>query len=312
MENHTYSEHVLQLEGLKVTNQSSYPAFIFILIIYIFTMVANISLTVLISMERILHQPMYILLCNMHLNDALNITTIIPRVLSDILKASADRYITYVECATQAFFGHFFAANAHTILMIMAFDRYMAICNPLRYATIMNNKMLVKLCVSAWGASFVFVGVLISLSIRLSRCRSQVINPFCDNPSLFKLSCDNVFINQIYGLFYTALFLIASMGSVALTYISIAIVCVRSKSKLLNSKALQTCSTHLAVYIIMLMTGFVIVFLHRYPQWSNHRAVASIMFHLVPPCLNPIIYGLQSKDIRTLVVKMIKSKTVSL
>ncbi|XP_023866448.1 olfactory receptor 5B12-like [Salvelinus sp. IW2-2015] len=273
MENHTYSEHVLQLEGLKVTNQSSYPAFIFILIIYIFTMVANISLTVLISMERILHQPMYILLCNMHLNDALNITTIIPRVLSDILKASADRYITYVECATQAFFGHFFAANAHTILMIMAFD---------------------------------------SLSIRLSRCRSQVINPFCDNPSLFKLSCDNVFINQIYGLFYTALFLIASMGSVALTYISIAIVCVRSKSKLLNSKALQTCSTHLAVYIIMLMTGFVIVFLHRYPQWSNHRAVASIMFHLVPPCLNPIIYGLQSKDIRTLVVKMIKSKTVSL
>uniref|UniRef100_A0A674BPB4 G-protein coupled receptors family 1 profile domain-containing protein n=1 Tax=Salmo trutta TaxID=8032 RepID=A0A674BPB4_SALTR len=306
MENHTYSEHVLQLEGLKVTNQSSYPAFIFILVIYIFTMVANISLTVLISMERILHQPMYILLCNMHLNDALNITTVIPRVLSDILKASADRYITYVECATQAFFGHFFSTNAHTILMIMAFDRYMAICNPLRYATIMNNKMLVKLCVSAWGVSFVFVGVLISLSIRLSRCRSQVINPFCDNPSLFKLSCDNLFINQIYGLFFTAVFLIASMGSVALTYISIAIVCVRSKSKSLNSKALQTCSTHLAVYFIMLMTSFVIVFLHRYPQWSNHRTVASIMFPLVPPCLNPIIYGLQSKDIRTL------SKKVSL
>ncbi|XP_029546058.1 olfactory receptor 1020-like [Salmo trutta] len=273
MENHTYSEHVLQLEGLKVTNQSSYPAFIFILVIYIFTMVANISLTVLISMERILHQPMYILLCNMHLNDALNITTVIPRVLSDILKASADRYITYVECATQAFFGHFFSTNAHTILMIMAFD---------------------------------------SLSIRLSRCRSQVINPFCDNPSLFKLSCDNLFINQIYGLFFTAVFLIASMGSVALTYISIAIVCVRSKSKSLNSKALQTCSTHLAVYFIMLMTSFVIVFLHRYPQWSNHRTVASIMFPLVPPCLNPIIYGLQSKDIRTLVVQIIKSKTVSL
>lgn len=311
MENHTYSEHVLQLEGLKVTNQSSYPAFIFILVIYIFTMVANISLTVLISMERILHQPMYILLCNMHLNDALNITTVIPRVLSDILKASADRYMTYVECATQAFFGHFFSTNAHTILMIMAFDRYMAICNPLRYATIMNSKMLVKLCVFAWVVSLVFVAVLLGLTLRLSRCRSEIINPWCDNASLFKLSCESVLINNIYGLFFTATFFIASMGSVALTYIRITMVCVRSKSKSLNSKALHTCFTHLAVYLIMLMTGFIIVFFHRYPEWSDHRKLASIMFYVVPPALNPIIYGLQSKDIRKLVVNISHCKKVS-
>jgi olfactory receptor len=80
----------------------------------------------------------------------------------------------------------------------------------------------------------------------------------------------------------------------------------------LNSKALNTCFTHLAVYLIMLMTGFIIVFLHRYPQWSNHRKLASIIFSLVAPCLNPIIYGLQSKEIYKVVKKMFQSKIMSL
>ena len=312
MENHTFSLDLLKLEGVKVIHQSTYPAFILLLIIYIFTMVANIGLTVLICMERSLHHPMYILLCNMSFNDALSITTFIPRALSDIFKASAERYITYVECAIQAFCGHMFATTGHTILMIMAFDRYMAICNPLRYATIMNNKMLVKLCVFAWGVAFLFVAVLIGLSVRLSRCRSNVFNPFCDNASLFKLSCESVFINDIYGLFFTALLFIASILSVSLTYIRITMVCVRSKSKSLNSKALNTCFTHLAVYVIVLMTGFIIVFLHRYPQWSNHRKVASIIFPLVAPCLNPIIYGLQSKEIYRVLKNMFQSKIMSL
>ncbi|XP_023823921.1 olfactory receptor 8G17-like [Salvelinus sp. IW2-2015] len=311
MENHTFSMDLLKLEGVKVIYQSTYPAFILLLVIYIFTMVANIGLTVLICMERSLHQPMYILLCNMSFNDALSITTIIPRVLFDILTPRSDRYITYNECFTQAFLGHWFGSNFHTILMIMAFDRYVAICNPLRYATIMNNRMLVKLCVFAWVVSLVFVAVLLGLTLRLSRCRSEIINPWCDNASLFKLSCESVLINNIYGLFFTTIFFITSMGSVALTYIRITMVCVRSKSKSLNSKALHTCFTHLAVYLIMLMTGFIIVFLHRYPQWSDHRKLASIMFYVVPPALNPIIYGLQSKDIRKLVVNISHCKKVS-
>uniref|UniRef100_A0A8C7HNW2 G-protein coupled receptors family 1 profile domain-containing protein n=1 Tax=Oncorhynchus kisutch TaxID=8019 RepID=A0A8C7HNW2_ONCKI len=263
MENHTFSMDLLKLEGVKVIYQSTYPAFILLLIIYIFTMVANIGLTVLICMERSLHHPMYILLCNMSFNDALSITTIIPRVLFDILTPRSDRYITYNECFTQAFLGHWFGSNFHTILMIMAFDR------------------------------------------------SEIINPWCDNASLFKLSCESVLINNIYGLFFTTIFFIASMGSVALTYIRITMVCVRSKSKSLNSKALHTCFTHLAVYLIMLMTGFIIVFLHRYPEWSDHRKLASIMFYVVPPALNPIIYGLQSKDIRKLVVNISHCKKVS-
>uniref|UniRef100_A0A8C7S6E5 G-protein coupled receptors family 1 profile domain-containing protein n=1 Tax=Oncorhynchus mykiss TaxID=8022 RepID=A0A8C7S6E5_ONCMY len=255
MENHTYPKNMFLLEGLKVTQQSSYPAFILLLIIYIFTMVSNIGLILLISVERSLHQPMYILFCNLPLNDALGATVIIPRLLSDIFVASADRYIN-------------------------------------------NVAMIAKLTFFAWGSAFLLVGILLGLTLSLSRCRSEIFNPFCDNASLFKLSCESVIINNIYGLTFTILLLGSSIGSVTLTYLKIAMVCVRNKNRVLNSRALQTCSTHLSVYIIMLVSGFIIIFLHRFPQWADHRKLSAILFNVVPPWLNPIIYGLQTKEIR--------------
>uniref|UniRef100_A0A6Q2X8G9 G-protein coupled receptors family 1 profile domain-containing protein n=1 Tax=Esox lucius TaxID=8010 RepID=A0A6Q2X8G9_ESOLU len=274
---------------------SSYPAFILFLIIYIFTMVSNISLIVLITMERSLHHPMYILFCNLPLNDALGATVIIPRLLK--------RYINYIECAIQAFGAHMFGTSSHTILMIMAFDRYVAICKPLQYTLIMTNRMIVKLIVFAWGSAFLFVGVLLGLTFRLSRCRSEILHPFCDNASIFKLSCESTIINNIYGLTFTVLLLGSSMGSLILTYLRIAIVCKKNKNRVLSSKALQTCSTHLTVYIIMLVSGFTFILLHRFPEWSNHRKLAAILFYVIPPWVNPIIYGLQTKEIRQKLVK---------
>ncbi|XP_021475506.2 olfactory receptor 52N5-like [Oncorhynchus mykiss] len=311
MENHTYPKNMFLLEGLKVTQQSSYPAFILLLIIYIFTMVSNIGLILLISVERSLHQPMYILFCNLPLNDALGATVIIPRLLSDIFVASADRYINNVACAIQAFCAHMFGTTSHTILIIMAFDRYVAICYPLRYATIMTNRMIAKLTFFAWGSAFLLVGILLGLTLSLSRCRSEIFNPFCDNASLFKLSCESVIINNIYGLTFTILLLGSSIGSVTLTYLKIAMVCVRNKNRVLNSRALQTCSTHLSVYIIMLVSGFIIIFLHRFPQWADHRKLSAILFHVVPPWLNPIIYGLQTKEIRQKIFNKFQNNKVT-
>uniref|UniRef100_UPI003AB01598 olfactory receptor 52N5-like n=1 Tax=Centroberyx gerrardi TaxID=166262 RepID=UPI003AB01598 len=298
MENQTFSEDVLLLEGLKVTPQSSFPAFILLLLTYIFIMVSNIGLVVLIFRDRSLHQPMYLLFCNMSINDVLGATTIVPHVLRDILIVSADRYIHYIECVIQAFCVHLHASTSHTVLMIMAFDRYVAICNPLQYATIMTNRMVLRLTVLAWGVAFVMVAILLGLTIRLSLCRRMILHPFCDNASVFKLSCQSLLINHIYGLSYTVLLLGSSIGSVALTYLRIATVCVSSKSRALNSRALQTCATHLAVYIILLVSGFIIVILHRFPQLSDHRKVVAVMAHVALPALNAVIYGLQIKEVR--------------
>ncbi|XP_037634197.1 olfactory receptor 52N5-like [Sebastes umbrosus] len=312
MENSTFGGDILILEGLKVTSQSFIPAFILLLLIYIFIMVSNIGLVVLILRSRSLHQPMYLLFCNMSINDVFGATIIIPHVLRDLLISDSVRYIHYIDCAIQAFCVHLHASASHTVLMIMAFDRYVAICNPLRYASIVTNRMVLELSVAAWGTAFVLVVILVGLSVHLSRCRSVIFNLFCDNASLFKLSCESVLVNNIYGLGYTVVLLGSSIGSVTLTYLKIAAVCVCSKNKVLNSKALQTCATHLVVYIILLVSGFVIVILHRFPQLADHRKVAAVMGHVVLPALNAIIYGLQIKEVRQRIMTLFHNNKVAL
>lgn len=311
MENTTSGPDILLLEGLKVSSQSSVPAFIVLLLIYIFVMLSNVGLITTIALERSLHQPMFLLFCNMGANDVLGATTIIPPLLSSVFTPASQRYIHYSSCVLQAFFGHVHAGVVHTVLMIMAFDRYVAICNPLQYPTIMNNRMVLKLSVSAWAVALLMVLVLVGLSVRLSRCRGVIPNPYCDNASLFKLSCESVLINNVYGLAYTVVLLGSSLGSITITYLRIAMVCLLSRSKARNSRALQTCSSHLVLYVIMMVTGTVSVILHRFPDLSNQRKLASIMFHVVPPAMNAIIYGLQIKAVRQKIFIMFTKNPVA-
>uniref|UniRef100_A0A671VGN6 Olfactory receptor, family 70, subfamily B, member 1 n=1 Tax=Sparus aurata TaxID=8175 RepID=A0A671VGN6_SPAAU len=307
MENYTYNSFTLQIEGFQITKDFMYPIFFLFFIAYVFVMVLNIGIAVLIFIDKNLHQPMYFIFCNLSVSDIIGSTHILPRLLSDILLPPSERLISYYECVVQAFTTQLFGTTSHTVLMIMALDRYVAICNPLRYAAIMTNKMVIKLTVSAWGVAFVLVGILLGLTIRLNRCRTMITNPFCDNASLFKLSCDSVFINNVYGLTFTVVLLTSSIGTMVLTYTKITVVCLTSKNKSLNSKALRTCSTHLVVYLIMLISGFVIITLHRFPQYSDYRKLAAILFVIVPGSLNPIIYGVQSKEIRKFLFEIFHS-----
>ncbi|XP_067463248.1 putative olfactory receptor 52L2 [Thunnus thynnus] len=311
MENYTYNSLTLELEGLKVTKTSKYPVFVILLLTYGFILIANVGIMVLIWTERSLQQPMYLLFCNLSINDVMGNSLLVPRVLADILVPSSERFIHYYECVMQAFILHMFGANAHTVLMIMAFDRYIAICNPLQYATIMTDKMVIKLTVSAWGVAFVLVGILLGLTIRLNRCRTRITNPYCDNASLFKLSCESVFINNVYGLTFTVVLLSSSIGSIILTYAKITAACLTSKSKSLNSKALKTCSTHLCLYLIMLLSGMILIILHRFPQYADYGKISAILFHVIPGSLNPIIYGLQSQEIHKCLSNMRHLKKVT-
>ncbi|XP_071361919.1 olfactory receptor 8G17-like [Trachinotus anak] len=310
MENYTYNSFTLQLEGLNVSKDSVYPAFLFFVFSYLFIMVTNVGIAVLVFIDKNLHQPMYLLFCNLPLSDILGNSIMLPRLLIDMLRPPSERLISYYECVVQAFTSHMFGTTTHTVLMIMAFDRYVAICNPLRYATIMTNKMVIKLTVSAWGVAFVLVGILLGLTVRLNRCRTMITNPYCDNASLFKLSCESVFINNVYGLTFTVVLFTGSIGSMVLTYTKITVVCLTNNNKSLNSKALKTCSTHLVVYLIMVFSGMSIIALHRFPQYSDYRKLSSILFHIIPSSLNPIIYGVQSKEIRKFLSNLFKPKKI--
>ena len=311
MENYTYNSYMLRVEGLRVTQDAMYPAFIFLLFTYLFIMFVNVGMVTIVFIERTLHQPMYFLFCNLPINDILGNSIMVPRLLSYVFVPPSERLISYYECVVQAFTTHMFGTTSHTILMIMAFDRYMAICVPLRYATIMSNKMVINLTAAAWGVAFVFVAVLLSLTVRLNRCRDVIENFYCDNASLFKLSCDSVFINNVYGLTFTVALFVASLGSVLLTYVKITAVCLKGKSKALNSKALKTCSTHLCLYLIMVVSGLTPIILHRFPMYTHERRISSILFHIVPSSLNPIIYGFQSTEVRKFLSNVLRSKKMS-
>uniref|UniRef100_A0A3P8X567 Olfactory receptor, family 70, subfamily B, member 1 n=1 Tax=Cynoglossus semilaevis TaxID=244447 RepID=A0A3P8X567_CYNSE len=248
MENFTLNSFTLQLEGLTVTEVSVYPVFFFFFLSYLVIIVMNVGIVFLVLFDKNLHQPMYLLFCNLPINDLIG---------------------NSIMCVVQAFTTHMFGTTSHTVLMTMAFDR-------------------------------------------LNRCRTLIMNPYCDNASLFKLSCESVFINNVYGLTFTVVLFTASIGSMVLTYAKIIVVCLTSRNKSLNSKALKTCSTHLVLYLMMLISGFIVIILHRFPQFSFYRKLSAILFHIIPGSLNPVIYGVQSAEIRKFVSKLFQKRKSSL
>ncbi|KAM9727291.1 olfactory receptor 8G17-like isoform 1-T1 [Menidia menidia] len=310
MENYTFDGLLFKLQGLQISPANRYPAFIFLLCSYLFILVANVGIVILIWSEKSLHQPMYILFCSLSINDIMGNSVLAPRLLASIVVPPPELVISYSECVLQAFGAHMYGINSHTVLMVMAFDRYVAICQPLRYSTIMNDKMIVNLIASTWGVGFVLVGILLGLTLRLTRCSNQITNPYCDNASLFKLSCEDAYVNNIYGVAYTVVLLCSSIGSIVLTYSKIAAVCLTSKSQALNSKALKTCSTHLSLYLLMLVSGIVFITMHRFPHLAEYRKVSVALFNVVPGCLNPVIYGLQSQEIQACLSNMFRLKKV--
>nr|XP_046244586.1 olfactory receptor 5B12-like [Scatophagus argus] len=307
MENNmTVSGGIIEIQGFDISPEFMYPLFFLLLFVYFCLLFSNFGVLLLIITEKSLHQPMYILFCNLSVNDVIGNTVLLPQLMAHIV--STERFITYSQCVVQAFYSHTFGSASHMILIIMAIDRYVAICHPLKYSSVMTTKTVIGLSAGAWGLSVLLVSVLIGLTVRLSRCRSVILNAYCDNASLFKLSCEDVSINNIYGLFFTVLLFSCSMGSVGVTYFRIALICWIKKNRELNNKALQTCASHLVLYLIMLWSGIFTIILHRFPDYPDLRKIASILFHVVPANLNPVIYGMQTKSLHNRIIHVLRRK----
>ncbi|KAF6724963.1 Olfactory receptor 2T27 [Oryzias melastigma] len=232
----------LAMDPFFIPAGGKYPIFLLGIAVYLFGMSCNLTLLTLIILKKNLHKPMYFILFSLPLNDLIGITAMMPKVLSDIVTETSDVY--YPLCVLQAFLLHMYGGAVLFILAAMSFDRYVAICMPLRYSSIMTLRTVICIVALVWGLDFVLILLLFSLQARLPKCSSLIRNVFCDNPSLLKLTCVNTTVQNITGLFNTAVIQAISISIQVYSYVKILITCLATrKSEAKNQSCPHLCGT---------------------------------------------------------------------
>lgn len=288
---------VLELRRFELPPEAALPAFLFAALSYMIILFCNLVLISVITLNKSLHQPMYLILLNLPVNDLIGSSALFLQVIKEILTKSPT--MQYSTCVTQAFFIHIYAGGSVFILTAMAYDRYIAICNPLKYTTIMTHAHIFRIITCLWLTDLAIMSVLFFLLLRLPRCRSVLTHAYCDNPSLLALVCADITVNNIYGLFTVAITQVIVNAIIVYTYLQILVACFRSKQPDTKSKALQTCATHLIVFLLLECLGLFTIISYRLKDISPHlRKFMGMSTLIFPPTLNPIIYGLKTKEIR--------------
>ncbi|XP_070832668.1 olfactory receptor 51E1-like [Chaetodon trifascialis] len=280
-----------------------YPAFAFCLLLYSFIITANLIIILVTSQERTLHEPMYMFIALLSANSLYGSTGFFPRFLMDLL--SDNHVISHVACFCQIYVIYTYASNEMTILGIIAYDRYIAVCHPLHYHKKMTSNTVLKLAAMAW--IFPAIGLIgcISLSARLPLCGNEIPKIFCANWNIVKLSCIPTVVNNIYGLLFTISTVFIPLSYVLYTYLRIVLVCWRSSAEF-KGKVFQSCLPHVISFMIYSITGFCDITLSRFDIEDINPFVAVILsleFVVIPPLLNPLVYGLKLPEIRRRILR---------
>lgn len=309
MHNLPNTSSLIMLNRFHLPPEAVFPAFLFATLSYMIILFCNSVLILVIVLNKSLHQPMYLILLNLPINDLVGSSALFLQTIKEILTDTGT--MQYSACVTQAFFIHIYAGGTIFILTAMAYDRYIAICCPLKYNSIMTNAHIVRIITGVWIVNLIVIGVLFFLLLRLPRCRSELTHPYCDNPSLLSLVCADTTINNIYGLLIVALTQLIANFTILYTYLQILVTCFRSKRSDTKSKALQTCATHLIVFLLLECLGLFTIISYRIKEISPHlRRFMGVSTLIFPPTLNPIIYGLKTKEIRDKVVHFFSNKVL--
>ncbi|MBN3321543.1 O1030 protein, partial [Atractosteus spatula] len=250
---------------------------------------------------------MYIFICNLSVNTLYGTAGFYPKLLADFLSDS--HVISYAGCLIQAFVIYSSLMCEFSNLTVMAYDRYVAICKPLEYHSIMNNESARKNVLNLWILTFCEATIPILLTLRLPLCGSQIDKLYCENWSVVKLSCVDTTVNNVYGYIFVIAH-IAQALFIVYSYIQIIRECLRSSEG--RSKFMQTCVPHLITLINFSVTTIFDIIYARYGSRNTQQTLRNIMaveFLVIPPLLNPLIYGLKLTRIRV-TVKRLCNKTV--
>ncbi|XP_033920368.1 olfactory receptor 1038-like [Melopsittacus undulatus] len=292
------------LLGITDSPCAQTPLFVLFLMIYVVTLVGNIGIITLVRVSPSLHTPMYFFLTHFAFVDICYSTAISPRMLADLL--SEDKAISFTACMMQFFTFAFFAVVECHLLAMMAYDRHVAICQPLLYVTIISSRVCWQLVASSY--LFVFLSAIICTWSVFggSFCGPIHIDHFfCDEFPVLKLVCSDTHSSEmiIFALF--TINVMATSAVILLSYISILRTVLRMRSAQSRTRAFHTCASHLMAVSIFLGSGF---FMYLQPS-SSHRSldkVASIFYTMVTPMLNPFIYSLRNKEVKGALIKCVR------
>ncbi|XP_022074804.2 olfactory receptor 52B2-like [Acanthochromis polyacanthus] len=305
MDGNSSSRNLLTLETLNLSTTHTYPAFIFGTITYLFIVFCNLLILITIAVRKRLHKPMFILLFNLPISDMIGATAFFPQVLLSIV--TQNRVISFPACFTQAFLIHLYGTGNLLILSAMAYDRYVAICCPLRYNAIMTPHTLIRIVILVWVLSFSFIIIVIILTARLKACRTSIVDLYCNNPSLLKLICEDITVNNYYGFAVTFVIHAGSLSILMYTYGQILRTCIMTNQRDARQKAMQTCGTHLVVFLILQISTDFTLIAHRLDSVSPLlRRACGVSILIFPPVLDPIIYGLKVKELKQSMLMFIK------
>ncbi|XP_021045444.1 olfactory receptor 1468-like [Mus pahari] len=310
MNNQTIISQFLLL-GLPIPLEHKHLFFALFLAMYLNIILGNLLIIILILLDSHLHTPMYFFLSNLSFSDFCFSSVTIPKLLQNM--QSQDTSISYAGCLTQMYFFMVFANLENFLLMIMAYDRYVAICFPLHYTSIMNPKLCVSLVVLSWVFTILYSMLHTLLLARLSFCEDIVIpHFFCDISALLKLACSDIYINELMIFIVGGLDTVIPFLLIVVSYVQIVCSILKFSSTRGIHKVFSTCGSHLSVVSLFYGT---IIGVYICPSANNSTVkeiVMALMYTVVTPMLNPFIYSLRNRDMKKALIRVLCKKQISL
>ncbi|XP_014431112.1 olfactory receptor 14C36-like [Pelodiscus sinensis] len=280
------------------------------LVIYLVALMGNLLIISAIILSHQLHTPMYFFLVNLSILDLGSISVTVPKSMANSLLDT--RVISYPACVTQVFLFVVFTSTDLALLTVMAYDRHVAICQPLHYERVMNRRACVHMAASAWIAGIVYSALHTGNTFRLPFCQSNVINQFfCDIPQLLELSCSDLDLSDVGLIAFGVLLGSNCFAFILVSYVQIFRAVLRIPSEQGRHKAFSTCLPHLTVVSLLLFTG---VFDYLKPpssSESNLDLAVGVLYAVVPPMVNPVIYSLRNKEIKAALKKLTGRRIIS-
>ncbi|XP_004003759.2 olfactory receptor 10J1 [Ovis aries] len=304
-ENHTLTTEFV-LQGFSSFHEHQLTLFVMFLAPYILTLAGNIIIVIIIRIDHHLHTPMYFFLSMLSTSETIYTLVILPRMLSSLVGLSQS--ISLAGCASQMFFFVTFGITNCFLLTAMGYDRYVAICHPLRYTVIMNRRVCIQLVWGACSIGLIVATTQVTSVFRLPFCATKVAHFFCDIRPVMKLSCIDTTVNEILTLIISVFVLVVPMGLVFISYVLIISTILQITSTEGRKKAFATCASHLTVVIVHYGCASIAYLKPKSENSKGEDQLISVTYTVITPLLNPVVYTLRNKEAKEALLQAIGRK----